>query len=75
MKLLFICKILLLSRYPHLLPYLEEMSELSDEITQFQLMDDRKIPVSVWSDALIKNDNEQDVTYCRQDILWHHSQP
>ena len=60
-------------RYPHLLPYSsEELSNLSEEIIEFQLLNDDKIPAAVWEDALVRSDEYQDVSYYRQDILWQH---
>ena len=50
----------------------EELTKLSEEVTEFQLMRDEIIPKSVWDEALVKLNEDEEVEYYRQDVLWNY---
>jgi len=58
-------------RYNHLLPYHtpEELEQLSEEFSMYQLMEDNEIPQGIWDAATMKEDNGK--CYYRMDSLWH----
>ena len=47
----------------------EELEQLSEEFSMYQLMEDNEIPQGIWDAATVKEDNGK--CYYRMDILWH----
>ena len=46
------------------------MDNLSEEFTQYQLLDDSIIPRDIWDRSTVMDDEEQ--AYHRMDVLWHY---
>lgn len=61
-------------RYNQILPYNSpsELSLLEEEFTHYQLLSDQSIPQSAWDEALVKCNEDDEISYHRNDILWHH---
>ena len=50
-----------------------ELDKLSEELVEYQLMQDEDIPQEVWKEAAITDDHEGTVYHrFRMDIIWHH---
>ena len=46
------------------------MDNLSEEFTQYQLLDDSIIPRDIWDRSTVMDDEKQ--AYHRMDVLWHY---
>ena len=60
-------------RFSTLLPYesSRELDYLSEEFTDYQLLDEETIPDEVRKAATIIDDSEKDTKYYRMDVIWH----
>ena len=52
-------------------PLPRELDKLSEELVEYQLMQNEDISQEVWKEAAITDDHEGTV-YRRMDIIWHH---
>ena len=61
-----------LNKYPNLLPFASagELNKLQEEFIDYQMMDTREIPQSIWDSALVKDDDESQ--HYRMDLIWAH---
>ena len=53
---------------PYELP--KALDLLSEEFTEYQLLQDAEIPKEVWDKAAVVADEDQ--TYHRMDMIWHY---
>ena len=59
-------------RYNDLLPFSspQEHDKLSEEFTDYQLLNDNEVPESVWKSAVVQDD--ESCTFYRMDMIWHY---
>ena len=57
-------------RYHDLLPFSSpsELSKISEEFIQYQLLNDADIPCSIWDDARVQDDGDD--CHYRMDVFW-----
>lgn len=47
-----------------------EMDKLQEEFVDYQLLEKRDIPESIWKEALVYEDEENDIKHYRMDVIW-----
>lgn len=47
-----------------------EMDKLQEEFVDYQLLEKRDIPESIWKEALVYEDKEDDIKHYRMDVIW-----
>ena len=59
-------------RYNDLLPFSspQEHDKLSEEFTDYQLLNDNEVPESVWKSVVVQDD--ESCTFYRMDMIWHY---
>ena len=59
-------------RYNDLLPFSspQEHDKLSEEFTDYQLLNDNEVPESVWKSAVVQDDKS--CTFYRMDMIWYY---
>ncbi len=61
-------------RYSQLLPFTSptELTKLGEEFVLYQLLVKEDIPQSVWEQACVHDDEEDEHCHYRMDVLWHY---